>query len=503
MTVDADPEGQDGLTLLQAVELALRNDPEIQLVANQVDRAQGTLTRSRGTFDPTLNSDIDGAEIRRPIDSSTSTTTQTLSASVSATQRLRSGQTLTPSLTLEREDTADGVDNTATLSFQLRQPLWRGRDRAAVTAEEESAERDLEAARLDWGHTVSERLLAVVSQYWSVKSAALDLDILRATEDSSRELLETTRRLIEAQLTPAAELVQLEADLVLREANRAVAERNLFQAQRQLGNELGLSAEEIARWPLPADPFPTLTANQVPTEAAPWILTARRRRADLQAIRLRREAESVRLVAASDAVRPQLDLVLTPSYSGLTEGGGADEFFTPLWRNVPGASATLSFQLTLPLRNRTALGNEVVAQSAVRQQELLIERQLLSIDNQVATALNAVQRNAERLERLKQAERLFEQSVVNETKKLRAGSSTLIDVISQRDRLTSAQQSRNTAQQTLAVALAELRFQTGTLIEVQSGAIQSLRREDLTTLPSTGEPTSTRSIQSEEEGESP
>jgi outer membrane protein TolC len=89
--------------------------------------------------------------------------------------------------------------------------------------------------------------------------------------------------------------------------------------------------------------------------------------------------------------------------------------------------------------------------------------------------LDAVTRGAQQLERATEAVRLFERAVENEEKKLRAGTSTLIDVISQRDRLTSARQSRVSAHLALAVAVARLRFETGTL--------DTSDVRDLTTIP--------------------
>ncbi|MEM6456724.1 MAG: TolC family protein, partial [Acidobacteriota bacterium] len=88
----------------------------------------------------------------------------------------------------------------------------------------------------------------------------------------------------------------------------------------------------------------------------------------------------------------------------------------------------------------------------------------LAIASGVAIARAARATSIARLERAERAETLFAQAVVNEERKLTAGSSTLIDVISQRDRLTSAEQRRIRAQQALANALVDLRFQTGTLL---------------------------------------
>src|SRR4029077_17672694 len=105
----------------------------------------------------------------------------------------------------------------------------------------------------------------------------------------------------------------------------------------------------------------------------------------------------------------------------------------------------------------------------------------------VPTALFAVTQSALQLERSSAAVVLFEQTVANEEKKLRAGTSTLINLITQRDRLTAASQAEVSAQLALALALVELRFATGTLLATtgESTAVQESR---LTTVPNPENP---------------
>jgi outer membrane protein TolC len=245
-----------------------------------------------------------------------------------------------------------------------------------------------------------------------------------------------------------------------------------------------LDGGEIAALALPADPFPSLAPAEVPPveEAGPLVREALDSRADLRAARERRERAAVLLVAAENALRPQLDVIFTPSYSGLEEGSGAGSFFSPLYRNVPGLSSSLALSLALPLANNQARGQLLQTQSAVRQNDLVVELLAKGIGADVPTALDAVGRNALQLDRAREAERLFERAVVNEEKKLRAGTSTLLDVISQRDRLTAARQGEVSAQLALALSLLDLRFLTGTLLAADGDAsvVESSR---LTTLP--------------------
>jgi outer membrane protein len=313
----------------------------------------------------------------------------------------------------------------------------------------------------------------------------LNLEILRESEDRARELLETTRKLIDADVTPAADLVQVEANLVAKEVARISGERGLFEARQALGREIGLTPERAAGLPLPSDPFPMVPVSSAPSasEGARWIPLALESRADLDAARERRSAAEILRRAAESALKPQLDLVFTPSYSGLVEGSGTGTFFSPLYRNVPGASSSLAFSLSWPTWNSEARG-ELAQIEAVREQGAFLEELLTrQIAANVLIAVDAVARNVQQLERATEAVRLFERAVENEEKKLRAGTSTLIDVISQRDRLTAARQSRVASHLALAQALVQLRFETGTLLPVDADP-RTAEIAQFTTIPS-------------------
>ncbi|MEO8503306.1 MAG: hypothetical protein ABI609_05365, partial [Acidobacteriota bacterium] len=70
-----------------------------------------------------------------------------------------------------------------------------------------------------------------------------------------------------------------------------------------------------------------------------------------------------------------------------------------------------------------------------------------------------------------------------EVEKLKAGESTLVDTILSEQQRTSALLDLISARQQVAVLLAQLRFQTGTMVhEVADGNTQ-VSPEDLTTLP--------------------
>ncbi|MEA2695228.1 MAG: hypothetical protein QOJ16_4615 [Acidobacteriota bacterium] len=476
-----------GLGLLDAVELMLEHDPNVAIVRAQLRSSKGALLVASGQFDPLLTDQLTRASTRTPLSPLARREQKTTANDLGLVQQFRTGLSIEPQLQLLRTEDptlAPGGVNVGTLAFTFRQPLLRGRGRAATAALEISAEREVRASGLDLAQATAQRIVVVADQYWSFKAAEENLDILRESERSSRELLETTRKLVAADQTPAAELIQLEANLAAKETSRIGGETALFKARQDLGREIGLDAGAIAALPLPAEPFPAVRAVDVPPPgtASRFVAQALARRADLQAAR-ERVAESDALVRAADNARkPQLDLLLTPSYTGLVEGGGAGTFFSPLYRNVPGGNVALGFALSWPTlgnRERGALEQTLAGRQA---NALRVDLAVKEIGADVPTALDGVARSALQLERSTDAVRLFERTVVNEEKKLRAGTSTLLNVITQRDRLTASRQGQVSAQLALALAVVELRFATGTLLSVE-GENPAVRYGRLTTLP--------------------
>lgn len=483
-----EPPAPPGLSLTEAVELALGHDPNLRLEEARLRSARGILLGTRGAFDPVVSSGLSETGTNDPLTEQSSRQQTLTGTSFGVAKRFRTGLSLEPGLDLLRTDqSGPGAVNVGTFSLTVRQPLLRGRGRTALAAPELSAERQVVAGELDLRQVTAERVVTVATQYWLTRAAALNLGILRETEDRARELLETTRKLIDADVTPAAELVQVEANLFAKEAARIGGERDLFEARQSLGREIGLDRSAIAALPLPSDGFPIVPAAAAPgaAEQDRFVTAALGRRADLLAARERRSAAEILRRAGDNALKPQLDVIVTPSYTGLVEGNDAGSFFSPLYRNVPGASAELGINLTWPTANSLARGQLAQLEAAREQSVLLEDLVARQVAADVPVALDAVARHAQQLERASEAVRLFERAVINEEKKLRAGTSTLIDLITQRDRLTSARQAEVSAQLSLAVALLQLRFETGTLVS-DTGDVDPGR---LTTVPTVQEAT--------------
>jgi outer membrane protein len=486
----AEPAPAGGLGLLEAVRLTLSRDPNIAIEQERVRSSLGALEIAASQFDPVLSSGDTRTSTQAPVSESAGQLTTLLDDTLGLTKTFRNGTSIGPGIELIRTGTPGGpVVDAATVSFRIRQPLLRGHGLGVADAGERSARHELAASELDLRFTTAQRVQTVATLYWQARAAQLNLDVLMASEAGAREILDNTRRLVAADETPAGELVQLEANLAAQESARIDGERSLFAARQSLGREIGLDHAEIAALPLPADPFPILRPDALPPEAEAdrLVAVALSHRADLRAARERQAEFDVLVRSAENGLKPQLDLVLTPSYTGFKEGGSAGTLFSPLVSSIPGISSLLSLNLSLPVGNSFAQGQLLQARAVQSQNSLTTDLVTKGIGADVPTALDAVRRNAQQLQKASSAVLLFERTVVNEEKKLRAGTSTLINLLTQRDRLTSARQVEVSAQLSLALSLLDLRFQTGTLLPEAGGKI-SLQQSRLVRPPTQEEP---------------
>jgi len=477
-------KGAGGLTLLAALEAALRLDPAIASTQASLRAGLGSLEVQKADFDPVLSGLF---ELGR--DNTGELSTDSYFSSTNAGLLLRSGLDLSTSVSLERsaDEGPGSASNSSSLSVTFRQPLLRGRGEGINTAGERAAGREVLARLADLEQQIAVRLRTVASLYWSYHSAAVNLEILRDTEASSRRFLDNTRRLVAADLTPAADLVQLEADLLSRELARRSGERRLLLARQALGKEIGLDAVDIAGLPLPADPFPLIAPEKAPRlgDTARWTALAEARRADLRAAKLRVDAGEINLLFFENALRSRLDLVFTPSYTNVQTGDGLGDFFAPIYRDIPGLAATLGLSWSFAPRHRRDAGNLEVQRAALVQDRLALRSVSLQIGAAVLSAIDGIAFNAEQVASSRAALELFRKALENEEKKLRAGSSTLIDVINQQDRLIAARQRVVDAELGLALAFLDLRLETGTLIEspAESGQPATISRNAFLTIP--------------------
>ncbi len=400
--------------------------------------------------------------------------------------RFRNGASFTASLMLSSTEENFGdkpldpafgdsaVPNTFTSAagFGLNLPLGKGRGRVAAAAPERAASMSLEAAEDLLAHTAAERALATVTSYWRLAAAQQRLAWLTHSEEVQGEILEKTRELVEADELTRSELTRIEGRHAQVAADVAAARQAVVTARLELAAVMGVSARRLDHAPVAAGGLPEGASTLDPPEV--WVREAYARRHDLRAAAKTTLASEVLAGAAKANLRHRVDLSLNLAYNVLYETYD-ERFYEPqgfldAWDGkIAGPSYGLALNWAIPFGNNRARGRLLQAQgsrdrSAVTEVDLkrTIRLRILQLHGVLGEARQEL---ADLREALAQQER----SLASSLDLFRAGELTLIDTLLTEEQLTGARLAEVDAERRIAELEAQLRFESGRLLEGDDG----------------------------------
>ena len=151
-------------------------------------------------------------------------------------------------------------------------------------------------------------------------------------------------------------------------------------------------------------------------------------------------------------------------------GNGIDRAFAALSRNEGrnfGYGVRLNF--SFPLNNNLAKGNFIQSEVALKDQEITAANLQRNINLNVSIALNNLENSVEVLEKAKEALEFYKEVYSNEQVKFKNGMTILLNLIQFQERLTFAELDYLQAHQQFAIAIVNLRYETGTLLVSKNG----------------------------------
>jgi outer membrane protein TolC len=476
------------ISLMDAITQAFENHPSVQIAKAQVRLNRGAVQVATGGFDVNVQGSLGYTQSKTGgrgdfgeagVHDDSNQVDQT-SMAVSASKLLPWGMTVRTGAELASLSSARNIPDLevsnstsgpflGSISFSFTQPLLRGFG-AASTIALDATKQDLAAAREDLKRNIYVQVRQVVRDYWSYVAAQAFLDAALASQARAEELLRDNQRLVKADLRPAAELRQLEASFSDSKRVRIDAEQSVLESRFQLGTSMGLDVAASTKLGAPSTAMPMPPPPEaMKLEREYYLKIAKAQRRDLRAIQRRVKAAKIRLRGANNGLLPQLDLGGQLSYAGL---GPSDEYFTNAvatgQASFPGYTAMVNLNLLWPPQNNIAEGQLAQAVASLR----IVEESQRSLQQQigasVASAVSGLSNRALIAHEGLYAAKIYEESVRNEEKKLKAGLSTLINLVLTRERLTSAQASAIVGLQRYANALLNLRFVTGRLFDSDS-----------------------------------
>lgn len=460
---------QPGLTLERAVTRALEHGNDLQVARARVLGLRGQALAAAGAFDLQVGASVAGARQNALEPGETglvAADTRTAEYSLQASRLLRSGITLAPSVTVSRV-TAAGVttaDASSSVSLDVGVPLLRDRFGRSSSAPEAAARLLAAAGDHDVRAVTAWAAYTAAGAYWDYAAAWARQRVYADAEARAARRVDETQILVRGDERPAADLAAVEAALASARQLRIAAEQEVEEARTQLGLTLGMGLAETAALGEPATAFPAPAPGETgDAELDRLVRLALERRGDLQATSMELRSDDLLLRAARDGMKPRLDLHLSVGYAGRQLAGGYGGLVEPLFRDVPGLNAGVRMEYQLPGARSEARGLAAQGEAARAEKQLDVQELQRQIATGVAVALHGLARSAAVVSETDRAAALYRTTVENERARSRLGASTLFDATYAEDNLTTALLSVVAGRQSYARALAQLRYETGTL----------------------------------------
>lgn len=460
--------------LLEVVRQTIAKNPNILFQKQTVEFNRGTLQTAGGEFDYFLDSSLFLENAFTPLSDASRTSfgvnkleNGTMTFDIGLTRKFRSGITAGPRVTITQsaDRTFNLTTSASSVDFTVNVPLLRSAGVDVTGASETAALLEYEASKYDLKQIVSLSVQSSVIAYWNAVAALKNLEVLKSSVARAEDMLGKIKILIEAEERPAADIDQLLANLASKTTSQIRAEKSLLETKMALGFAMGLSVDEISSSPLPAENFPKLE-EKTPrfTDNSSYLEKAIRLRFDIGAVKKRTERDKVLMVAAQKNMKSKLDFSLSMGYSGLEDRGGLGNYIGSLKSRVGGLNVAGLLSYELPVENNSLKGAYVQSAASYAQQEINHRNLARTIGAEVIVAISDLIRSVAELRKARESVKLHKRAVQREKLRQKAGVSTVIDLITQDDRLTAAFLTEVSAHLNYSVAIINLRFGTGTLI---------------------------------------
>jgi outer membrane protein len=436
--------GARGLSLREAVALAVKQNPALAAAGAEVMGAEAGVEAARGLDDFVLEGEAVWRQTRRELVAGSPVQEPGVDEAhgfVSLARPLPTGGRLALTLGgdygLTRFATAIGTmmlarstaqTYTPSLQLSLEHPLLRGFGVAVARAE-----RGRSRARLDLAGAQREGLAAalvrdVVAGYWDLAFATRELEIRRLAAAAAREQLARVQANINVGKQPRSASAEIEVAIALRDdavlqAEQAVTERALELARLcglSPGERVAASETPAPQGGLPPDPLSRALADNP----------------QLQAVRAEERGAAVEIDVTENGLLPQLDFVLSGGPIGNAHdlAGAGDQL-------TGGKSYTVmaGLRFSQPIGRHTARGARDAAQAGLRKARLLEADIAGQVAAAVARRSAEVETAARRAAVLAPSTEAAALDLESEKARFEVGRATNFDVLRRQDTLAEVQ----------------------------------------------------------------
>ncbi len=477
------------LSLLDAVEMALRNNLNVQVARYTPESSFHGINSARGAFDATMTFSLPQSFSRGSSPTSNQIaggdiiTQQGLSGGFSWAENLEWGTNYSLSYNSARSSTNTELQTfnpTLTAGFRgnINQPLLRNRgdvNRTGIRVAMNSYDSSLEGFRTQVQNVVFQTIQA----YWNLRAQS---EVVRVRENALDEAQQQFRRnQIQVEIGTLAPIETVQAQTAA-----AGAELTLLQARNALENaqdqlkEL-LNFDVIVDDPLAYDLIPTEEPEQeiAPIDVEAAVRIALENDPGLAQQRLGLRNAELNLARSRNQLLPDLRVNASFSLQGRAGsrllggfGGGETETLstglgTALGQIFSGDfnTWTVGATLTIPLNNRSAKANVATSEISQRQQTTSYAQAEQQLAYNVRQQVRAVENLVRQVATSTLTRELSERQLEAEKRKFEVGTSTNFQVLTFQNQFANAQLNELTAIIQLQSSIAQLELNKGTILQ--------------------------------------
>ncbi|MCC6586100.1 MAG: TolC family protein [Bryobacterales bacterium] len=514
------------LSVTDALELALKNNLEIEIERTNVATSREALRAAQGAFDFILRYQP-GIESRNTPTSSVLAAASGKIAERFHNQNFSFLQQLPWHGTSMHVDFLNGRQSTnnpfvglnpfitSQLVVGFTQPLLRNRENDRQRSEIKIRSKQIGISEVDVQLRVIDIATRVLYAYWDLVEARQDVKVKGAFVEWAREQVARNKRMIEAGTLAPVELSAAIAELERRLDTYYSAVGHVTEVENALKTLLASSRhDEIWKDILvPTDDKAPNAGAADDVNAA--LGTALKQRPELRQLLLRRETNDIQKVLAENERKPQVNLVANyinsglagtinptdnpfsaanaalyarvnqlsgtqglPPLTGGSFGGVPPQFIGGYGQTLSGLfggnyqSVQVGLQLDWNPRNRTADANIAQTVLAERRIKLVQAQTEQAIEAQVRNSLQAIETARQRIVAAEASAAAAKEKMESETRLFQTGESTNFLVLTRQNEYADSLNRVVVAQADLNKALARLQQSVGTILQTYNLRVQ-------------------------------
>ena len=350
-------------------------------------------------------------------------------------------------------------ETTSTVTLSYTQPLLQGAGYRVNTAPIVIARLNTEQSYFQFKDSVQEMVRSVIQAYWTLVQARTVAWAREIQVQQSREAWEREQARLKTGLGDLATVAQARVTYNQFRANQIAANADVLTYEGALRNLLGLPPNDDRC----IVPVSAPTSRRLVPDWDALVHLAEQRRPDIVELKLVMEADRVRLLQAENQTLPQLNLVSSYQWNGLSGVMPNGEDISTKPGQYTSWSLGINFSVPLGLRQGRA---------KVRQQNLLIAHDRANVEQGVHAAVHELASTVRDLDgayeqylAYKETRVAADINVKVQSENFRAGRSIYLTVLQALNDWGNAVSSEAQQLLTYNVALAALERRTGTILE--------------------------------------